>query len=350
MNIPHDILEKFAVDLLISGGFTKDEADITAKSLILSNLMGHDSHGIMRVRGYVEHLKGGEVRSGSDLAILHETSNSIHADAGLGLGQIQMPRLLEKLFEKIEHAAVVTGCLVNCGHVGRLGEWVENIADKGYAGFTTVNDNGTFIFVAPAGGREPRTSTNPIAFGIPLKDGNHFTIDLSTSATAMGKMRLAHLEGKPVPEGLLQDHDGNPSTNASCLFEDPKGSVLPFGGYKGFAISMMVECLVAGLSGGYTSPAPQGAASTNNVLVCLWNPKFFAGLEHMQDEAQKYLEYVRSTSPIDPATPVRVPGDRAKAVYKERIEKGIPVEQNLRDALVKYAGKLGVSVPDALKS
>ena len=345
MIVPHDILEKFAVDLLISGGFTKDEADITAKSLILSNLMGHDSHGIMRVRGYVTDLANGNAASDVTLKILQESPGSIHADAQLGLGQVQMPRLLDSMFQKADTNGIITGSLMNCGHIGRLGEWVEHIADKGYAGFATVNDNGTFIQVAPAGGKKSRTSTNPLAFGIPLKNGDHFTIDLSTSATAMGKVRLAHLAGTAMEEGLLQDHAGNPTTNAACLFEEPKGSILPFGGYKGFAISMMIDCLVSGLSGGFTPPAPKGAKPANNVLVCIWNPRFFAGLEHMQDETEKYLEYVRGTEPIDPANPVRVPGDRAKAVYKERMEKGIPVEQNLWDALVKYAGKLGVSAP-----
>ena len=350
MLVPHDILGKFASDLLEAGGFTKEEADIAANSLILSNLMGYDSHGIVRVREYNESLTSGDAASKVDLISLNETVNSLQADAQLGLGQVQMQRFVDRLMSKADGQGIVSGTLMNCGHTGRIGEWAERIADKGYAAFVAVNDNGTFFLVSPFGGKEARTSTNPIAFAIPLKDGKHFSIDLSTSATAAGKVRLAHMEGKALPEGLLQDHDGNPTTNASCLFEEPKGSILPFGGYKGFAISMMIDCLVAGLSGGFTPPAPQGAKPTNNVMVCIWNPKFFAGLEHMQDEAEKYLAYVRSTTPIDPLDPVRVPGDRAKAVYQDRMEKGVPVEKNLWDALMKYAGKLGVTVPDALKA
>ena len=82
----------------------------------------------------------------------------IHADAGRGLGQVQMPRLVSRLLDKAASCGVAAGALRNCGHVGRLGEWVELIAGKGYAGFVAVNDNGALRIVAPPGGREGRTA------------------------------------------------------------------------------------------------------------------------------------------------------------------------------------------------
>lgn len=336
-------LENFAADLLKAGGFTPDEAQATAKSLILSNLAGHDSHGIMRVRQYNEERKAGMIRSRVDLKILRETDNAIHADGQLGLGQVQMPRLLEKLFEKSRRQAVVTGVLFNSGHVGRLGEWVELAASRNLAAFMAVNDNGTYQIVAPHGGIDARTSTNPIAFAIPLKGGEVFSIDLSTSATAMGKVRLAHLAGKAVPKGQLQDHAGQPTTKTDCLFEEPKGSILPFGGYKGFALSMMVDCLVSGLSGGFTPPAPEDAKTTNNVVMTLWNPEFFAGIAHMQGEAEKYIAHVRTSRPADPENPVRIPGERAQATMEERRTNGIPVDADFADKMERYAKELGVT-------
>ena len=340
--VPADKLESFAADLLQAGGFTAEEAEITAKSLILSNLMGHDSHGMVRATQYTEELKAGSIQSNVDLKILHESATSLHADAQAGLGQVQMPRLLEKLFEKIENVATITGALCDCGHVGRLGEWVELAASKGYAAFMAVNDNGTYQIVAPHGGIESRTSTNPLAFAIPMKNLDHFSIDLSTSATAMGKVRLAHLAGEPMPDGLMQDHKGNPTNNPSCLYNDPKGTLLPFGGHKGFALSMMVDLLVSGLSGGFTPPAPDGAKTTNNVMVCLWNPMFFAGIAHMQAEAEKYIAHVKSSKPANERYPVRIPGERAKAEKLRRQENGVPVDPALADILNRYAKKMGV--------
>lgn len=343
IRVPADKLESFAADLLQAAGFAQDEAAITSKSLVLSNLMGHDSHGIVRVKQYCDELDTGMIRSGVALDILTETPTSLHADAQCGLGQVQMPRLLYKLFDKIESAASVTGVLRDCGHVGRLGEWVEAAADKGYAAFMAVNDNGTYQIVAPHGGIEARTSTNPLAFAVPLKDGEHFSIDLSTSATAMGKVRLAHLAGETIPCGLLQDHAGIPTNDPACLFGQPGGTILPFGGHKGFALSMMVDLLVSGLSGGFAPPAPDAAKTTNNALITLWNPAFFAGIAHMQAEAQKYIAHVKSSKPADPQNPVRIPGERAKAEMKHRLDNGIPVDTALADILTRYAQKMGVT-------
>lgn len=345
-------LERFASALLHAGGYTQQEADLTAKSLVLSNLLGHDSHGVIRVSEYIHCLKDDENQSGVELELIHDSATSCQANAHAGLGQVQMPRLLDTLFSKAKIHGVVSGTLLNCGHVGRVGEWSEMIAAHGYAGFVTVNDNGVYRKIAPPGGLEGRTSTNPIAFGIPLKDGDVFSFDFSTSAVAMGKMRLAYMARETCAQGLIQDANGQPSVNPAVLFEEPCGTLLPMGGaqgYKGFGLSMMVDCLTAGLSGGFTPPAPDGTLLYNNVMVTIWNPEFFAGLSHMQDQAEKYLAYVRSTKSIDPAKPVRIPGDRATTEKANRLQGGIPLSIATCRKLLKHAAISNIEPPAALK-
>ncbi|MCB9988243.1 MAG: Ldh family oxidoreductase [Rhodospirillales bacterium] len=347
--IDKNTLESFAATLLQAGGFTQEEAGITAQSLVLSNLYGHDSHGVIRIIEYLSSLADGEIVSGVDLRVENETNNSLCADACFGLGQVQMPRLLDALMAKLPGNGVVTGSLYNCSHVGRLGEWTEYIAHKGLAGFTLANDNGVVEFVAPPGGKTARTSTNPIAFAVPLQNGEIFSLDMSTSATAMGKVRLSYLAHQDCPAGVLQDSNGNSTNDPAVLYNDPKGSVLPMGGaqgYKGFGLSMMVDCLVAGLSGGFTPPAPADSLYCNNVIACIWDPAQFAGLAHMQQQAEKYLDYVRQTPPIDPAKPVRIAGDRSKQEKAKRLKDGIPLSLATGQRLAKYAGKFGVALPD----
>ncbi len=348
--IPAPQLKAFAAAILEAGGFTREESEITAKSLILSNLMGHDSHGIIRVVEYTSYLKSGDVVSGADLRIENETPACLTADANLGLGQVQMTRLLDILIEKARETAVSAGAMRNCGHTGRVGEWAEYVAERGLAVQITINDNGTFTAVAPPGGKQGVTSTNPIAFGFPLKNNEIFAADFATSATAMGKTRLAYLSGEQVPADQLQDAGGNPTTDPSVLYESPKGSLLPMGGpqqgYKGFSLSMLADCLSAGLSGGFTPPAPDGTKIANNVLVTIWHPDSFAGLEHMQTQAQKYIDFVRASEPIDPASPVRIPGDRAKAEKARREKEGIPLSKGALETIIKRAEKLGVPVPE----
>ncbi|MCB1556059.1 MAG: Ldh family oxidoreductase [Alphaproteobacteria bacterium] len=330
-------LHKFAAATLEASGFTREESLATADSLILSNLMGYDSHGVVRVIEYIESLEEGAAISGMGLSILNDTANGCAADGQLCLGQVQMPRLLDHLFKKTEDNSVVTGTIRNCGHIGRLGEWVERIAEKGFVGLIAVNDNGALQCVAPPGGKEARTSTNPIAFGIPLARQAAFTLDISTSSVAIGKIKLSYLSGEKCAPGLIQNSDGITTINPAVLFEEPTGALLPMGGYKGFGLSMIVDCMVAGLSGGFTPPAPEGTPLVNNVLVGIWNPEKFSGIEHMQEQAEKYLNFVRQTKPTNPEDPVRVPGDWSKTERVKRTKNGIPLTQGVVDALNKKA-------------
>ena len=212
------------------------------------------------------------------------------------------------------------GALRRSGHVGRLGEWVERAASAGLAALIAVNDNGVIRTVAPPGGTAGRISTNPIAIGVPTGRGP-LVLDISTSAVANGKLKVARLEKRPVPEGWIQDANGNPTTDPHVMLADPPGSLLPFGGdqaYKGFGLGLFFDFLVGGLTGGFCPPAPPGTIECNNVLVVVWDPAGFAGAAHFAAEADKLIESVRntprkrvSTGSSFPATAARQPASGA---------------------------------------
>lgn len=349
--IPQEPLCRFAEALLLAGGFTAKEAKDISVSLTLSELMGHGSHGIMRVKEYLGDLKSGRTVSGAKLKIIHETPSSMTIDAQKGVGQTIMPELLERMRAKLSSQAVVTAAVQNSGHIGRIGEWVEKPAYAGYPGLLLVNDNGTFFCVAPPGGKQAVTSTNPVAFAIPLPEGEIFLTDMSTSAIAFGKVKLARLNSKQVPQDSIQDADGNETTDPNALFTNPPGSIMAMGGsqaYKGFALSMFVDLLVSGLSGGHTPPAPEGVTYANNLVLTLWNPEFFSGLRHMQDEAKKYIAFVRASPPTDASKPVRLAGDRMHAVRTDRESEGIPLDEGLTISLINLARELKIEIPKEL--
>jgi uncharacterized oxidoreductase len=313
--------------------------------------MGHGSHGIMRVIEYLNDLKKGTVVSGAQIKIIQETPSSLIADAQLGVGQSIMPKILKLMQDKLSTQAVVNASVRNCGHIGRIGEWVEKPASVGYPGLLMVNDNGGFFCVAAPGGKQSVTSTNPVAFAVPLPKDEVFLTDMSTSAVAFGKVKLARVNGTQVPEQCIQDAAGKPTTNPEALFTDPPGSILPMGGpqaYKGFALSMFVDMLTAGLSGGQTPPASTGMKYANNFTLTLWNPKFFAGLEHMQKQAEKYIKFIRNSPSADSAKPIRLAGDRMNALKQERESKGIPLSKGLVLNLLNLAKTLNVPLPTEL--
>src|ERR1700686_3125806 len=342
-------LDKFLNDLLLRAGFNSQECSAIASSLMLSERLGYSSHGVAQILRYIAELNAGGIVSGAAWEILRETPANISVDAQVGVGQVVMPRLLKTLYAKASNQAVVSGTVRNCGHIGRLGEWVEEPANAGYAALLMVNDNGCNFIFSPPGGKRGVTSTNPIAFSLPVSNSDIFLIDMSTSAIAYGKADRAKRMGMEVPEDCIQDAEGRATTNPDVLFESPNGYIRPMGGaqgYKGFAISMLVDLLVAGLSGGQAPPAAPGTKGENCVVMVIWNLEFYAGIEHMRNEAAKYLSFVRACQPIDELNPIRIPGDRTNAARKRHADsKWLAISEDIVSELLRMSALLSVAAP-----
>ena len=348
MQIPPPALEDFVSRLFQAAGVPESEAQPVAGSLVGSNLRGHDSHGVVQVPGYVRQLRSGTLVPGAELKVLSETPSLLVTDAGRGFGSVQTARLIERLLPKAREQGIACGTLRAAGHLGRLGEWAERIAQAGVAGLVATNDNGVLKCVAPPGGIEPRISTNPIAIGVPTGDGP-LVLDVSTSIVANGKVRLKLTEREECPPGWLLDSDGQPTTDPSVRFSDPRGTLLPLGGeqggYKGFGLGLFFDILVGGLSGGFSPPAPADAPLTNNALLVMWTPERFAGESHFLGQADELIAFVRATRCKAGVDSIRVPGDRSKATLKERSAKGIALDDGTWQPLVELAQELGVDVP-----
>lgn len=337
----------FVGRLFAAAGAPPDEAHVVAASLVESNLRGYDSHGVALARWYLSQIKNGELVPGAAFAVQHETPALLAADGGLGFGQVQCGRLVDRVSAKARELGVACGTLIRCGHVGRLGEWVERAAHAGLAALISVNDNGVIATVAPPGGTQGRLSTNPIAIAVPT-GGDPLVLDISTSAVANGKLKIARLENRPVPLGWIQDAKGNPTTDPHVMQADPPGALLPFGGdqaYKGFGLGLMFDILSAGLAGGFCPPAHPGTKEWNNVLLVVWDPVRCAGADHFIAEADKLVAAVRDTPCKQGVERIQLPGDRSTQARIERAATGIPLAEEVWEQLTHVAVKLGVAVP-----
>lgn len=345
--IPAADLRTFAASLMTGAGAAAHEADLVAESLVASNLCGHDSHGVMRVLEYSVQMRDKALIPNAELKTLMETDAAFSGDAQFGFGQVQMTRCIDKLVPKAEKLGIACGTLRNCGHVGRLGEWAEKVAERGCAVWLTVNDNGVLRCVAPPGGTEPRVSTNPVGMAVPTSDGP-LVLDFSTSVVANGKVRVKLLAGEQCPPGWLLDSEGQPTTDPRVRFSDPRGTILPLGGeqsFKGFGFSLLLDLLVGGLSGGYCPPAPDDARLSNNVLMVVWDPARWAGTEHFRQEVDKLIQSVRETPRVAGGDSIRLPGDRSRSLREQREIEGIPLDDGTWRELARLAQRFQVDVP-----
>lgn len=340
------ILERFARNLFVAAGVPADQSAIVATSLVESNLCGHESHGVVRVMEYLGSLERGELRTGAQLDVTSRTASIVVCDGQFGFGQVLMQRLIELLEPMAKEQGIACGTIRRCGHVGRLGEWVEKLATRNLAGLMSVNDNGVMTSVAPPGGVEPRISTNPIALAVPTQS-DPLVLDISTSVVANGKIRVAQIAGRPCPDGWILDANGNPTNDPSTRFADPPGTILPMGGYKGFGLGLLLDTFVGGLSGGFCPPAPDVEIECNNVLLIAFDPNRFSGLIHFVAQSQGLSEFVRSTRPVTPGTPIRLPNDRSRELSQQRRSNGVPLDRGTWKQLCGVAARLVVAVPNA---
>jgi uncharacterized oxidoreductase len=343
------VLTEFAAELLVAAGVPRDESEVVTKSLVGANLRGHDSHGVMRIPQYIGFIERGEYRSGVGLRVERETPALVVCDGGWGLGQVQAHRLLDLILPKARSLGLAAGAARDCGHIGRLGEYAERVAREGLLLMATVNNGGAATRVAPPGGLQPRLSTNPFCAAVPTaRSEEPIVVDFGTSVVAEGKVRSYYISRRPVPEGWLLDHHGQPTTDPAVLYEPPLGTILPLGGaqsYKGFGLGLILDLWAGGLSGGRCSQAAGQAVPGNNVLFLVLDPAGFTGGDWLIGQATQLSDSIRTSPRAPGVTTILLPGDPERLAYHERMVHGIPLDQNHWANLVELARRLTVTIP-----
>jgi uncharacterized oxidoreductase len=344
-------LQTFAVRLLTSGGATTEEANVVGPSLVLSDLFGYSSHGVMRIPFYLQMLQDGDIRSDVELQTIADSPAGLATDAQWGFGRVQCGRLLKDLAIRCSKNGSAIGTIRNCSHVGRLGEYCEIAAnDYGLVTIAMVNTHGAARRVAPPGGIRPRLGTNPLAMGVPNGD-EAFILDFSTSATAEGKVRVKQIAGEEVPSGWLIDSTGEPTLDPNTLYADPPGTILPMGGdqaYKGFGLSLMIDLFSGAISGGLCARETPITPKGNCVFMMLIDPNRFGGNDIFAREVTDLAAFVRSCPRKEGVDKILLPGDPERNIARGRDRTGIPIDTANWGKLTSLAMDLSVDVPTAI--
>lgn len=342
-----DRLLDFATRLLAAGGIEQQEAALVARSLVGANLRGHDSHGVMRIPYYLAGVRKGETVPGAELSIRQLKPAVLAADGHWGFGQTLARRLCERLIDVAREQGLALGTLVHSCHIGRLGEYCEQAAEAGMISILMVNTHGHARRVAPPGGKAPRLGTNPLAVGVP-NGQRPIILDIGTSATAEGKVRVKRIAGQPCPEGWLLDSEGRPTTDPRSLYADPPGTILPMGGdqaYKGFGLALMVEILSGALSGGGCIREVPIHRLGNCVFMLLVDPAQTVGGPTFAAEIAQLAEFICGCPRIEGVEEILLPGDPERHMLARRTRDGLEFDEGNWNELVALARELGVEPP-----
>lgn len=283
-------------------GTPESVADQVAHSLILAQQMGHDSHGIVRLREYASFVERGLVVPDATPQVVRAAGAVRVIDGNHGWGQIACRLAVKEAVAVARETGCVTVTVRNANHVGRIGEYVEELAAANLVGLMWCNSDPC---VAPFGGVERMLGTNPFAAAVPTME-QPVVVDFATAAIAEGKVRVAKVTEASIPSGAVIDSTGRESTDPNAFYDG--GALRPFGQHKGYALSLLIELLGGGLSGGHPSVTDRYISGNGVVLIAL-DPTFFVEQSDFLRDTTEAVHAIRLSRAANPNQPVLVPGD-----------------------------------------
>ena len=313
----HDLSFKF----LRKAGAPPAIAERVAQAVVQSSLKGVDSHGVMRLPQYLEHVEEGLVIPDAVPAVVRETASTAVVDGQRGFGHVAAEFSTRIALEKARVHDLAAVTLHNTRHIGRVGEYVEMATDAGFIGFVFCS---ALSQVAPHGGRDRILGTNPVAIGIPSDGEFPFVLDFATSVLSEGKVRVARDKGIELQPGAILDARGQPSIRPEDLYEG--GALLPLGTYKGYGLGLAVQILGSLLAQGGTALINQPTVG-NGALFIVLNPGSFCDAADLRAQTEELCDAVKSSSLCDGFDEILIPGEPEYRAERQRGQDGIPIAE-----------------------
>lgn len=323
-------LKKMVAKRLTGAGMGAADAGVVADVLVFAELRGVASHGVVRVEHYCNRIKAGGINLRPDLKVEFVKPAIGRLDAKGGMGHVAAVHAMNEALRVAKDQGMAMIGVLNSSHAGALAYYAQMALDRKMASLICID---TDRLVVPFGGRFSFLGSNPLAFGFPGRRED-ILIDMATSEIPWGKIINHRLQNKPLPPGLTQDAEGNPTTDAAKAV-----SLTPFGGPKGYSINVMVEALtgllVGGVFGPHLSKMYEGLDKHRNLsnFFLVIDPTVFYGGDGYLDVAQRMIDEIHSQPALDPAGQVKIPGDIERAAMAKNSVEGIPIPKGIHDFL-----------------
>ena len=354
-------LQDFTARVFEGLGTPADIAAAVAEHLVRANLSGHDSHGVIRIPQYASWIEQGWIKPAARPSVLHEHGATILVDGAYSYGQFASNFALARAMERARDLGAAVAAIRHANHIGRVGEYTERAAREGCVAIVTVGAAGPGIGgAAPYGGANRFLGTNPWSVGIPRvgADGqpdDPVLADFATTVLAEGKVRVARDSHKTLPEGVILDKEGNPSTNPSDLYAG--GVLLPFGAHKGYCLAL-ASALLGSLSAiGQEEPSMAGAAAppewtsegdrTGGVFMVVVDVRAFGDPAEYAATAGRVTAAARKVRRQPGFGEVLIPGDPEYRNRAQRVRSGIAVPDDTWQMIDAVASKVGVPMPQS---
>lgn len=342
-------LRQFACALFASAGLDAPRAEVMADTFLQADLLGFTTHGLHRVTTNLQWLQSGASRLQGDPHVLVDRGNVFNWDAEFLPGPWVVHRAIDQALARVREHGVVTATIRRSQHIACLAAYLPKIVEHNCVGILTCSTPAEHT-VSPQGSKTALFSANPIAFCAPAGD-YPLLFDISMSVTAGGYVSRAAREGKTLPGQYLKDRNGQLSDDPQAFTDG--GSILPVGGadhgYKGAALSAMLEVLSMALSGYGRADDVSEDDEANSVFLQIIDPGAFGSEQHFLRQTAALLqlwEQCERDGHIN--TPLRIPGKRAWQLRTTQLEEGVELYPSIISDLKKLAENTGIPMPEAI--
>jgi L-lactate dehydrogenase len=341
-------LAAFARSLLEALGTRGDIAADVAAILVDGDLLGHTTHGLALLPGYLGEIERGTMRGDGEPVVVNARAAAQAWDGQRLPGPWLTLRALDTAVAMARSCGTGTVVIKRSHHIACLAAYAKRAADAGMLGFVHCSDP-SMKSVAPFGGVSAVFTPNPLSAGIPTSR-DPVLLDISASLTTNGLTGRLHKAGEKLPHPWVQDARGKATDDPAVLFDDPPGTLLPLGGleagHKGYALALLVEAVTAGLAGFGRADPPEGWGAT--VFVQVLDPAAFGGADAFARQTDFLVDACHAATPRPGVERVRVPGENGLARYRTQRAQGVALHPTILPALAPWGAKLNVPMPAAV--
>jgi LDH2 family malate/lactate/ureidoglycolate dehydrogenase len=327
-------------------GMSAEHAAVTAEMMVETDLRGVDSHGISMLPTYDKEFRAGRLNMRPQWKTVRDLPAIARIDADRSLGHPVSAHAMNLAVDKCRTTGVAVVTVFNSHHFGAAGCYAKIAADRGVIGMVTSATRG--VTLVPTFAAEPVMGTNPLAFAAPARKNASFELDMATTTVAAGKVKVHKLNHKPVPAGWVVDGASRAVTDEARafehVFERPEGGITPLGGsrelggHKGYGLAVLVHILGGTLAGASFSPLrnrTQRPSDPHNIghFFMAIDPRAFRDEGQFEQDLDDVIDVLHGAKRANPDQPVLVAGDPERLTRAERIERGVPIPDDLMSQL-----------------
>jgi LDH2 family malate/lactate/ureidoglycolate dehydrogenase len=334
-----------AVDIFTAAGLPNDEAALVADALVLADLRGMQSHGVLRIPTYVGKIRGGGFRAGRKGRVLRETSATMLIDGEDGLGVVLTLRAMDEAIRKAREHGIAAAGVTNSNHYGEAAYYVLHAIRQDMIGIVATNGSPNM----PAwGGVTKMTGPLPFTAGVPAGDMRPFVIDAALGMTNRGKLIYYAQKHEKIPPGWGVDRNAMPTEDPARVLDG--GWILPIGGHKGFGITLFLEILAGVLTGGPVGAAIRDLYSTTSDVsqglghfVIAIDPSAFMPIDAFKQRMDDTIRAIKASTLAPGLERMTIPGEPEFELEEIRRQHGVPLVESVLDSLNTLAAELSVA-------